>query len=107
MHNKFVIIDDNVLLLGSYNFQEGATLRNQENFCLLRDEKLIEAFMQQYDLIKQESCIYELKEEPDIQTSQEQPSSKWYKHYWKPFRRTFLICSLLLNVVFLILFIKR
>ncbi|MBR2266119.1 MAG: hypothetical protein IJ882_05545, partial [Paludibacteraceae bacterium] len=58
MHNKFVIIDETILLIGSYNFQEGATLRNQENFCLISDEVLLKRFSQQYDIIKSESEYY-------------------------------------------------
>jgi phosphatidylserine/phosphatidylglycerophosphate/cardiolipin synthase-like enzyme len=37
MHNKFMIIDNNVLELGSFNYTEAAEERNAENVLVIRD----------------------------------------------------------------------
>lgn len=107
MHNKFVIIDDAILLLGSYNFQEGATLRNRENFCLISDEVLLKKFSEQYDIIKSESEIY-IPQEDNIQENTIVPTSSSWKRHRKTIGRIVLVCSLLLNVIFLLsLLIRR
>lgn len=49
MHNKFMIIDDRILLTGSANFTHQALERNAENVLLIYDEpELIEAYQQNF-----------------------------------------------------------
>jgi phosphatidylserine/phosphatidylglycerophosphate/cardiolipin synthase-like enzyme len=37
-HNKFIVIDDNKVITGSYNYTESATRSNSENCLLIIDE---------------------------------------------------------------------
>ncbi|GAJ19561.1 unnamed protein product, partial [marine sediment metagenome] len=42
MHLKVLIADDTVLT-GSYNYSRNATYRNDENFLIIRDKEILEA----------------------------------------------------------------
>ena len=48
MHNKFAIIDNRLLLTGSYNWTFSANNRNDENLMVIDDPELIEIFQNQF-----------------------------------------------------------
>jgi phosphatidylserine/phosphatidylglycerophosphate/cardiolipin synthase-like enzyme len=48
MHNKFAIIDNHLLLTGSYNWTFSANNRNDENLTVIDDPELIEIFQNQF-----------------------------------------------------------
>ncbi|GAA5169561.1 phospholipase D-like domain-containing protein [Viridibacterium curvum] len=48
MHHKFAIIDQRVLLNGSYNWTRSAARLNEENLVLSTDARLLSAFSQQF-----------------------------------------------------------
>jgi len=48
MHNKFAIIDNRLLLTGSYNWTFSANNRNDENLMVIDDPEIIEIFQNQY-----------------------------------------------------------
>jgi len=48
MHNKFAIIDNRLLLTGSYNLTFSANHRNDENLMVIDDPELIEIFQNQF-----------------------------------------------------------
>ena len=48
MHNKFAIIDNRLLLTGSYNWTFSANNRNDENLLIIDDPELIEIFQNQF-----------------------------------------------------------
>jgi len=48
MHNKFAIIDNRILLTGSYNWTFSANNRNDENLMVVDDPELIEIFQNQF-----------------------------------------------------------
>jgi len=48
MHNKFAIIDNHILLTGSYNWTFSANNRNDENLMVIDDPELIEIFQNQF-----------------------------------------------------------
>jgi hypothetical protein len=53
MHNKFCIIDNKVLINGSYNWTYYAEDRNRENILLIKDEQnTIEAFSTEFERLK-------------------------------------------------------
>lgn len=53
MHNKFCIIDNKVLINGSYNWTYYAEDRNRENILLIKDEPdTIEAFLTEFERLK-------------------------------------------------------
>ncbi len=48
MHNKFAIIDNCLLLTGSYNWTFSASNRNDENLMVIDDPEIIEIFQNQF-----------------------------------------------------------
>jgi len=48
MHNKFAIIDNRLLLTGSYNWTFSANNRNDENLMVITDPEIIEIFQNQF-----------------------------------------------------------
>ena len=48
MHNKFAIIDNRILLTGSYNWTFSANHRNDENLMVMDDPEIIEIFQNQF-----------------------------------------------------------
>jgi phospholipase D len=44
-HNKIIIIDDQILITGSYNFSISAYKRNAENVLIIQDPHLIAAYL--------------------------------------------------------------
>ena len=48
MHHKFAIIDNRLLLTGSYNWTFSANNRNDENIMVIDDPELIEIFQNQF-----------------------------------------------------------
>ena len=48
MHNKFAIIDNRILLTGSYNWTFSANNRNDENLLIIDDPEIIEIFQNQF-----------------------------------------------------------
>jgi phosphatidylserine/phosphatidylglycerophosphate/cardiolipin synthase-like enzyme len=48
MHNKFAIIDNRLLLTGSYNWTASANNRNDENLMAIDDPEIIEIFQNQF-----------------------------------------------------------
>jgi len=49
MHNKFAIIDNRLLLTGSYNWTFSANNRNDENLLIIDDPEIIEIFQNQFE----------------------------------------------------------
>jgi phosphatidylserine/phosphatidylglycerophosphate/cardiolipin synthase-like enzyme len=49
MHHKFALVDDELLLSGSYNWTRGASLYNDENFIITGDRRLIAAFSRTFE----------------------------------------------------------
>lgn len=49
MHHKFAIFDDCPLLTGSFNWTRGAAERNEENFIITSDPRLIRLFAQRFE----------------------------------------------------------
>ncbi len=55
MHNKFCLIDDRILISGSYNWTLKAERLNFENVIFSEDKKLVQQFQQYFDHLKFES----------------------------------------------------
>ncbi|WMJ75364.1 phospholipase D-like domain-containing protein [Cytophagaceae bacterium ABcell3] len=52
MHNKFCIIDNNVIITGSYNWTVKAP-KNQENIIIIKDSKVAKQYVDKFEEIKQ------------------------------------------------------
>jgi len=48
MHHKIFIIDDKIVITGSYNFSNSAETRNDENVLIIYDESIADFFMQEF-----------------------------------------------------------
>ena len=49
MHHKFCIVDNEVLITGSYNWTRSAAERNQENIVISQDHTLLKSFIKEFD----------------------------------------------------------
>lgn len=57
MHNKFCVFEDNILhkslvWTGSYNFTVRASTRNQENVILLDNRKIVDQYLEHFEILK-------------------------------------------------------
>lgn len=57
MHHKFCIIDDRILITGSYNWTQKAENQNLENVILSTDLSLILQFKEEYDKLTQKTNL--------------------------------------------------
>jgi len=57
-HNKIMVIDNKVVLTGSFNFTAAAESSNAENILQLTDEKLAHIYMDNYLLHKEHSILH-------------------------------------------------
>jgi phosphatidylserine/phosphatidylglycerophosphate/cardiolipin synthase-like enzyme len=51
MHHKVMIIDEEVVITGSYNFTRSAEERNDENIIILKDEDLAQSYLVEFSRI--------------------------------------------------------
>lgn len=49
MHNKYIIIDDERVITGSYNFTKGALNKNDENAVLLSDKNIVDQYVEHFN----------------------------------------------------------
>ncbi len=57
MHHKVIILDERVLILGSYNFTRSAEEKNDENLLILHSPALAAEFLIEFDKIYQNATI--------------------------------------------------
>jgi mitochondrial cardiolipin hydrolase len=51
MHHKFVIVDEQTVLTGSYNWTHESEDENHENLLILRDPQSVEAYTREFEAI--------------------------------------------------------
>jgi len=54
MHDKFAVIDNKILITGSYNWSQSAETRNFENVVVIEDEKIAKIFADEFERIWEE-----------------------------------------------------
>jgi phosphatidylserine/phosphatidylglycerophosphate/cardiolipin synthase-like enzyme len=52
MHHKVIIIDEQIVILGSYNFSGNAENRNDENVLIIHSPEAAQQYLQAYEMIK-------------------------------------------------------
>jgi phosphatidylserine/phosphatidylglycerophosphate/cardiolipin synthase-like enzyme len=57
-HNKVMIIDGLVLITGSFNFTKAAEEKNAENLLIIRDKKVVMAYIANWKLHEAHSDVY-------------------------------------------------
>lgn len=60
MHHKFAIIDNEVLLTGSYNWTRSAANYNHENLLVTNQPALVNAFLTEFDSLWQQLPLLEM-----------------------------------------------
>ena len=88
MHNKFAVIDNKIVITGSYNWTASAGERNDENLLIIDDKNIIEKYQNQFNNLWNNKYSLERYQEliseagiislPALETSEEisTPSSK-------------------------------
>lgn len=61
MHNKFAVIDNKVLITGSFNWTATAERDNQENLLIIRDRDLIKQYSDRFEFLWKSGRKSELK----------------------------------------------
>ncbi len=51
MHHKVFVVDEKIVVLGSYNFSQAAEERNDENLLIVYNEKIAEQFVQEFQRV--------------------------------------------------------
>jgi mitochondrial cardiolipin hydrolase len=51
MHHKFALLDNRVVITGSYNWTFASEARNHENILLLREPGLVDTFRREFDAL--------------------------------------------------------
>jgi len=58
-HNKVIIIDGETVITGSFNFTKAAEEKNAENLLVIRDKKLAELYIKNWQEHEKHSEVYE------------------------------------------------
>lgn len=56
MHNKYCIIDDKILVTGSYNWTYFAENKNLENISIIEDKDSVDSYLQNFTYLINEKC---------------------------------------------------
>ena len=51
MHHKVFIIDEKIVIFGSYNFSQSAEENNDENLVIIYNEAIAQQFMQEFQRV--------------------------------------------------------
>lgn len=60
-HNKVIIVDNEVVITGSFNFSKAAEEKNAENLLILKDPELAKEYINNYELHRRHSTLYKGK----------------------------------------------
>jgi Phosphatidylserine/phosphatidylglycerophosphate/cardiolipin synthases and related enzymes len=63
MHNKFALIDNKVLITGSFNWTSTADQKNEENLLIMTDEELIKKYQKRFEYLWQRGRLGKIKED--------------------------------------------
>ena len=55
MHHKVFIVDEKIVILGSYNFSQSAELRNDENLIIIHDPVIARLFLLEFQRVQKEA----------------------------------------------------
>lgn len=61
MHHKFMVVDKQSVLTGSYNWTRGAALFNHENIIVTKDPTTVEMFTREFDKLWSVMAPYEVR----------------------------------------------
>jgi phosphatidylserine/phosphatidylglycerophosphate/cardiolipin synthase-like enzyme len=55
MHHKTMIIDNRIVITGSYNFSRSAEIRNDENLVVFHNEQIADFYMEEFQRVYQQA----------------------------------------------------
>ena len=69
MHNKFCLIDNHIIITGSYNWTDGADLKNDENLLIIRSEDIAKLFREEFEKLwnGQKIDVYKYKDKTRLE----------------------------------------
>lgn len=79
MHNKFCLIDDEILINGSYNWTYYAETINEENILIIKDNSIINSFKSEFERLKEE--YIKVDQMPDSVPDKPEYDRSAFKHY--------------------------
>jgi len=56
-HNKVIVIDREIVIIGSFNFSKAAEGTNAENLIILKSSQLAAIYLENYEIHKAHSCL--------------------------------------------------
>ena len=75
-HNKVMVIDDGVVITGSFNFTHQAERSNAENLLIIRDKDIAKAYADNWNVHAAHSRVYREQPKKDGDSAAEHKSSK-------------------------------
>jgi phosphatidylserine/phosphatidylglycerophosphate/cardiolipin synthase-like enzyme len=58
MHNKVIVIDDEIIITGSMNFSAAGESKNAENVLIIKGKSLVAEYIKNFDIHKSHSITY-------------------------------------------------
>ena len=58
LHHKTIIIDNDVLINGSFNFSKSAEESNNEDFLIIKSPEATKIFLNEYDRVKEAALAH-------------------------------------------------
>lgn len=110
MHHKFMIIDSDTIITGSYNYQERATTGNRENILISKDEFIIQQHFNEVNFLIEMSSKLDLErshlclEESNILSEIKKAVYVFLSEY-RFVVFSVMIMSFLINVIFLMVWV--
>ena len=59
MHNKFAIIDEAVIITGSFNWTLSASTKNQENILILENKQVVNSYLSEFNKLWNNFKLYD------------------------------------------------
>ncbi len=61
-HHKVIIIDDNIVLTGSFNFSKNATEKNDENLLVINNRRIAKKYLEEFERLFEKAAIADKSE---------------------------------------------
>jgi phosphatidylserine/phosphatidylglycerophosphate/cardiolipin synthase-like enzyme len=57
MHHKVILIDERIVITGSYNFSNNAKTRNDENTLIIHNPEMVALFREEFERVWEEAIV--------------------------------------------------
>ena len=81
-HNKVVVLDDNTVITGSFNFTSAAQYKNAENSLVIHDQNLARFYHQNWDRRLEQSRKYTSKQAYYLHKDLVQAMDQFFKQFF-------------------------